>query len=89
MEWDVVERHVNIDFPIGTDESDVLDIAFAQLDDLGIGCDQSREANRRFLPVQMPLFKGKYQIIDKIVFGVELEIIREDEFVASTSTTPT
>ena len=80
MEGRAVQGHVNIDAAVGPDEADLLDIALAELENLGVSGDQPCEIYGNVLCGQLLLFQHKHQIIDEVVLAVELKVVKEHKF---------
>lgn len=76
----VVELRVNFDFSVRLHEIEALQVTLAQLDDFGVGRDESAEVDGKIC-ANMLLLKGGQKEKDEIVLGVEAEVVEEGQML--------
>lgn len=76
----VVQFSVDLDSSIGLHEANLFEIALAQLENLGVGRDQSAEMDGN-ISVKLLLLEGGEEEKGEVVLGAEAEVVKEGQML--------
>ena len=72
----VAQFHVDFDLSVGTSKANVFEVTLAELDDFGVGRNQSAEMDGD-IGANVLLLQGRQKEKCEVVLGIEIEVVEE------------